>query len=533
MKSQLSTFIFLICNTLFCQNPSDYLAKNNTPLNTEIFTIYNAIDANGFSFKLLDAGVNSKYSEFGSGFFRNKLLMVSSKKLGGLARIDRNTNEAYKDIFCLDINPNGSLSLPLLFSRILNTNASEDQLTFSPDQKTVYFTRSSKKKSLEYKLYKATLEENSHGNWMNIELLSINKENTSIETPFINSKGDKLYFSSNMPGTIGGFDLFVSNINPDGTLETPKNLGSTINTISDEKYPSLSNNSKYFYFSSKGHKNIGGYDVFISRLLKKGYKSPRNLGNTINSSYDEVAFFLAAKNKGYVSSNRPNGKGGFDIYTARNKEIIQNIEGKILDLETKIELPNTLVVLFDEDGNEISRQVTDENATYNFSVVPFEVYTITAYKDGFIDGSFEFLSTKNIETTYHKSLNLNTTEPLIAKVNEKLMIVIENIHFDTAKWSIKKESLIALNKIIKVLNKNPKMNLTINAHTDSEGNATYNLDLSDKRAAAALKYLINNGISKNRLTSKGFGETQLLIDCKSCTEKEQESNRRIEFIILN
>lgn len=532
MRTKLCFFIFLISNILLSQGPSNLIASNNLSFNNSNASS-KSIDANGFQFDLLDAGVNTKYSEIGSGFFRNKLIMVSSKKLGGLAKIDPNTNEAYKDLFCLNISNNGSLSLPLLFSRILNTTDSEDQLTFSPDQKTVYYTRSSKENSMEYKLYKAVLEEDSHGNWINEELLSINKEYVSIENPFMSPKGDKLYFSSNMPESIGGYDIYVSNINADGTLSNPENLGNTINTVTDEKYPSLSMDSKYLYFSSKGHNNIGGFDLFTSKILNNGYRAPRNMGNTINSQYDEIAYFLAAKNKGYVSSNRPNGKGGFDIYTATNEDIIQTIKGNVLDLETKIKLPNTLVILKDDEGNEVSRQLTKENATYNFNVIPFESYSITTQKDGFKDGDFKFTTTRSYNTSYSKDLELYTTEPVITKVEDELRIVLENIYFDFNKWRVKEESFISLNKVIKVLKEHPEMKLVINAHTDNKGRNSYNLNLSKRRAASAVTYLINNGISKNRLQSKGYGETKPKIDCKNeCTDENLQINRRVEFVIL-
>ncbi len=541
MKARLFVIICLISNFIFSQGPSNLIAGNidtatPTSIHTNNSASLNEIGPNGFEFELLDAGVNTKYSEIGTGFFRNKLIMVSSKKLGGFAKIDFNTNEAYKELFCLDVGKNGALSKPLLFSRILNTNDSEDQLTFSPDEKTVYFTRSSKKNSLVYKLYKATLEEGSHGNWINEELLDINKANASIETPFLNREGDKLYFASNMPGSIGGYDIYVSNVNADGSLDTPKNLGHSINTTSDEKYPSLSIDEKHLYFSSKGHQNIGGYDLFTSRILNDSYKAPRNLGNTINTSYDEIAYFLATKNKGYVSSNKPNGKGSFDIYTAVNDEIIQSIKGTAVDLVTKIKLPNTLIILKDEDNNEVARQTTDESGAFNFNdVVPFELYTLSTHKDGFKDADFEFLANRNFNTTYKKNLELNTTEPVIAKVDDELRIVLENIYFDFAKYSIKEESTISLNKIIKVLNDNPEISLAINAHTDIRGNDAYNLKLSNKRAKSALHYLIKNGIAKNRITSQGYGETKPLIDCKAnaCSDEEHQSNRRIEFVILD
>ncbi len=491
------------------------------------------IGNNGFLFEVTDTGINTKFSEIGSSFFRNKLILVSSKKIGGLAKIDPNTNEAYKELYCLDTLAGGLLGEPLLFSRILNTPDSEDQLSFSPDEKTVYYTRSAKENSIEFKLYKAILEENSHGNWINEELLDINQKNISIETPYVNSLGNKLYFSANFPDSIGGYDIYVSNINADGSLSTPKNLGPTINTDKDEKYPSLSIDNDYLFFASKGHQNIGGSDIFISKIFNTRYSVPKNLGNTINTQYDEIAYFHATDNTGYFSSNRKENIG-FDIYYFTLDHIKQTIEGQIVDIETKTIQPSTIVVLKDKNQIEIDRLITGEDGTYSFDVIPMESYTISIEKNNFQDASFPFLANKSTETTYKKDLEITATKPIIAEVNDELRIIVENIHFDTAKHNIREESHIPLNKIIKVLKEHPKIKLAINAHTDNTGTRASNLNLSNKRAKSTLKYLIKNGIAKNRLLSKGYGENRPLIDCKNnCSDDDLQANRRVDFVILN
>lgn len=533
MRINILIVLLFTTNIIISQNSSHFVADNSIN-NNSLPNASPKIGNNGYRFNVHHTDINTKFSEFGSGFFKDKLIMVSSKKIGGLAKLDPNTKEGYKDLFCLDIEEDGSLSTPLLFSRILNTNNSEDQLTFTPDQKTVYFTRSSKEKSLEYKIYKADLEQDSHGNFINQELLSLNKENVSIENPFVSPNGDKLYFSSNMKESYGGYDLYVVDINEDGTLGNPQNLGPNVNTPLDEKYPSLSLDGVYLYFSSNGHENIGGHDIFVSRILEKGAKAPRNMGNTINTEYDEVAFFLATRNKAYLSSNRPSGQGSFDLYVAKNKEVKQALEGFVFHDETNIHLPNTVVILKDEDGNEVAKQLTDDNGNFSFGVIPFEEYTISTEKDGYINKTFNFSASEGIETTYTKNLKLKTTEPEIKKVDNNMAIVIENIYFDSAKWSLKEESHISLNKIVKVLTQNPEMKLSINAHTDNKGRDNYNLNLSDKRAASAVNFLVKNGISKSRLKFKGFGERQPKIDCKTnCTAEQLQANRRVEFIIID
>jgi len=540
MKTNFLYGFFFISTFMFAQTTEELvlvdhnLNEINNLLKVKSPSEPDAISDNGFNFEILDAGVNSKYSEFCSGFFRNKVIMVSSKKLGPLAKIDPKTGEGYQDLYCLDVDKNGRLSRPLLFSRILNTKYNEGQLSFSPNQKTVYFTRSTKNVSNRYKLYKADLEEDSHGNWVNEELLSINKEYVSIENPYLNSTGDKLYFSANMPDSYGGFDLYVCDVLPNGDLSEPVNLGNTVNSEKDEKYPSISKDSKYFYFSSKGHLNFGGYDVFESKILKNGYSKPRNMGNTINTIFDEVAYILAAKNKGYVTSNRRNGKGGYDLYTAINDEVIQNLKGKVFDIKSKTILPNSVVILKDEEGTEISRYIIGTDAAYSFNVKPFENYNITVSMEGFNELNLDFLANRGTKTTYFKNLELVSIVPKNNDVERELRLLADNIFFDSNKYDIKKELYRVMNKIIYILKEHPEMRLAIDAHTDNVGNDAYNLNLSNNRAASVLNYLVTNGISKDRLQSKGYGETKPVIDCKNnCSEENLQTNRRVELVILN
>jgi len=494
------------------------------------------IGTNGYLFELLDTGVNTKFSEFGSGFFRNKFIMVSAKKLGGFAKVDKKTSEGYRNLFCVDIEEDGSLTYPILFSRLINTHkSSEDQISFSPDEHTMYFTRASKEDTSIYKLYKSVLAKNSNGNWREQILMPINLKGYSIENPHVSPEGEKLYFSSNLPNGYGGYDIYYCNIDAKGNLSNPINLGPEINTPLDEKYPSVNFNNTYMYFSSKGHANIGGFDVFKSKLTSDGYLAPINLGNTINTKYDEVAFFLASKNKGYVTSDKAFGKGRYDIYKFTMEEIIQTLEGQVVDLHTQTPLANTALALITPEGDILERQTSDKDGNYKFKVMPYETYTITSVKDGFIDSTFDFKSEKGKNTTYTKNLELNPVTPIIEVKNDKVLLVVNNIYFDYNKWwSIKDESLIQLNSIVDILSKNPEMKIEINAHTDNRGDDQYNLNLSEKRAQSVMNYLIEKGISADRLISNGYGEKQPLIDCKTnCTETEHQQNRRIEFLIIN
>ncbi len=493
-----------------------------------------SIGDNGFKFNVRKTGGNSKFSEFGSGIFKGKFIMVSSKKIGGLAKVDKTTREANKELYCLEVDEDGELSDPLFFSRILNTSNSEDQLTFSSDESIVYYTRNSKEKPVEFKIYRATLEPNSHGNWINHERLSINQDGVSIENPFLSPDGQQLYFSSNREDALGGYDIYASRIDKDGKLSTPKNLGNLVNTTHNETHPSLSPDGKKLYFASQGHNNLGGYDIFVSRISQDGVKAPKNLGNTINTAYDELAYFIAKNNIGYISSNKPEGQGSFDVYIALDNTVKQFVKGVVKHSESQTLLPKTTVILKDEEGKELDKQLTDAKGSYVFEITPTKTYTMSTLKEGYSDKDFTLYAEKETPTTYTKNLEIESTAPRIGVKNEKLAIIVENVYFDFNKHNVKSESYITLDKIIKVLEDNPNIKLSINAHTDNIDTDAYNLRLASRRAKFILKYLTENNVDRNRLFYKAYGEKHPEIDCKNnCSKKELQANRRVEFLIFN
>ena len=528
----LTATILFAALTLNAQGPSQQSAVERLP-EISNFKVKPAFVAD-FNFTVFDAGVNTKYTEYGSSFFMDKYIIISARKIGAIGGAkDENTNEPYTELFCTDVDKYGNLSRPLLFSRIINTLASEGSVTFSPDEKVIYYTRSSKENSKNYKLYRAFLDDVEQGKWINEELIPFSNDDYSIENPQISADGKKLYFSSNMPGSVGGYDIFYVTLNENGSIGEPVNLGGDVNTVNDEKFPYITRDNKHLYFSSNGHNSFGGLDIFRAKRVFDNYVRPLNLGMTINSESDDYAFILASKNRGYFTSNKVEGKGKSDIYKFIREEVKQQLKGEVVDSETRIPLPNTVVELVDEEGNVVDTKTTTEEAKFVFDVEPFDVYTIRAKKEGFEDNTIAFESNSGKDKNYGVTLAMDPTKAEIVEVEDKLMISIENIYFDFNKWMIKQESTISLNKIVDVLNENPEMKIEVNAHTDARGKASYNLSLSERRAASTMKYLIDKGIDASRLVSKGYGETQPLFDCDSnCSEEQHELNRRIEFVII-
>lgn len=409
MKTPFLTVFTLLFCMVYSPTISNLKINNTDPKRID------KLNKSGLEFYVYNSEINTKYSELPSAIFRNKLILVSSKKIGGLGNgIDSKTKEPFTELFCLDIDAYGTAKNPLFFSRLINTKNNEGLVAFSPNEQTMYFTRSKRDNSHNYQLYKVVLEEGSNGNWINELELEISNDGYSIENPHVSSDGAELYFSSNMPGTYGGYDLYVAHINPDGSLGNPLNLGPKINTRFDDKFPHLSEDGKKLFFSSKGHDTTGGFDVFVSSI-SEDIKTPRNLGRQVNSKFDEVAFMFTNDNQGFFSSNKKEGKGGFDMYRFKANIIYQQLQGVVIN-EMNKPIPNTTVVLYDVEGNEIERQTTGIDASYSFKVKAYENYSIKVLKKGFQKFESRFSSYKTDAIIYKEVLKLSSK---ISLVNEK------------------------------------------------------------------------------------------------------------------
>lgn len=513
-------FFYVFCIPLLgmSQNQltNDSKAKNSSTSNNSSLLNYT----------LTDTGVNSELSEIGTTFFRDKFLIVSNKKR-------RHTNTTFNEllnsynnnIYCTNVDKNGNLSFPLQFSTVLDSDFNEGSMTFSKDEKTVYFTHTTEN-SNNFKLYRSTLDIEIQGYWKDVIEIKVTEDSHSVETPFFNNTDNKLYFSSNMPGGYGGYDLYSATIKEDGTVENIANLGPEVNSSLDEKYPFLTPDNQYIYFSSTGHNSFGGYDIFRSSHVNNKYTNTRNLGSGLNSKKDELSYILINKNQGYVSINKEDDKENFDVYRFDIQQEDQLLNLVVVENNSKVKLPNATVVITDEFGNKIKETKTNEKGEVKLNIEPLTSYTVSTEKDGY-DPKISSISTSLENKIASEIINLNQKKPEI--IDDA--IVMENIFFDFNKTTIKEESQLSLNKIVAVLNEIPDMNITINAHTDNKGSDKYNLALSQKRAKSTYDFLISKGIDKSRLAYKGYGESQPLHDCKVCTEIQDSENRRVEFII--
>ena len=504
-----------------------------------------AIKANSGRYKIEDSGINSIYSDYGTALYANEIVFASARDTGSLGqRKHKWTNQYFTNLYSANLGENMTPEEPQKFDKKINSKFHESTPAFTKDGKTMYFTRNNyldgKKgkdanKITLIKIYKATLENDS---WSNITELPFNSDNYSVAHPTLSPDGKTLYFASDMPGTIGQSDLFKVKLNDDESYGIPENLGKTINTEGRETFPFV-NDENEIYFASDGHPGLGGLDVFVSNINANGtFSDVQNLGADINSPKDDFAYLIDTKSRrGFFTSNRDGGLGYDDIYKfleLRKITCQQILFGEITDLVTAELLPDTKITLFDNQFNTISTTISDDKAAYSFTVECGKTYYVRAQKPEY--------TAKELKTTIGEE-NGKTYLP-IALENAKCKVTIGDdlgkcfnikmIYFDLDKSNIRQEAAFDLEKILDVLNQNPTMKLDIRSHTDSRQTFKYNEALSDRRAKSTINWLIKNGVSADRLTGKGYGETQLVNKCSDdveCTEEEHQLNRRSEFII--
>ncbi|MBU2928610.1 OmpA family protein [Winogradskyella psychrotolerans] len=480
------------------------------------------------TFEVEGVSINDEaQSDFGAVLSNDNILyFVSTRKTSG--KEDAWTNQPYLDIYQSTRDENGDLSAPEEVSE-LNTIYHDGPLTISADGKTMYFSRdghsdgtfkklkSKRVKVAQQGIYKATLVD---GKWGNIEALPINSIDYTVSHPSISSDGKTLYFASNMPNGLGDSDIWKISINGN-SYGDPVNLGPKVNTSGKEGFPYISEDN-ILYFASSGRQGFGGLDIFKYDL--KINETSVNLGNAINTTRDDFAFSVNTTLKiGYFTSN----KTGVDqIYQA-----IPICQFKAIAL-VKDQITNTIlsgaqVTISDAQLNEIAAQATDIKGNTSFNVGCENTYTINVSMDGYETASFKVAASEGEDVTVHADL-----KPINEMITET-EVKLNNIYFEFNKSNITNQGALELDKLVEIMKDYPEMKIMVRSHTDSKGQADYNLKLSERRAQSTMQYVISKGISKDRLSAKGMGATAPKIDCKSnCTEDEDAQNRRSEFLIV-
>lgn len=506
------------------------------------------------NYELKNISTNSKLSDFGASFYGDNVVYASSKTTNKSSDKYRWNNQPFLNLYKAPLDEQGHdlyAEEDEAFSSCLNTQYHESNAVFNKDLTKVYFTRNNFKKKLgadkkgvnHLKLYSADVDEDVFNNktkWNNIKELPFNSDTYSVGHPALSDDGKKLFFISDMPGSIGGTDIFVVDVLGNNEYSTPKNLGEKINTSGKEMFPFIL--SDKLYFASNGHLGFGGLDIFKSNIVNEVFQNPTNLGKPINSIKDDFGFvFSESKKMGFISSNRAGGKGDDDIYlispTTINESCKQGLNGMVTNLKSGERIVNATLELYNEYGDLIEISKTNDIGKYNFkSTLDCNTkHEIRVVKQGFKQIISPVMTELDSGRTF-KPLQLDTLDELIVEEEGILKLKIGIVYFDLDKSYIRNDAAIELNRIVFVMTQYPDMKIKIESHTDSRSPDDYNMSLSDRRAKSTREYLVSQGIKAERIVSAmGYGETQLINRCTNstpCSEIEHELNRRSEFIIV-
>ncbi|MFN9320754.1 MAG: OmpA family protein [Chitinophagales bacterium] len=583
--------------------------------------------------------INTANSDFSPSYYRNGITYVSTRKnrtKTGYSSEDEIV-KSFTDIFKATQNEKvkGTFNESEL---LLKTNEKYmlGPMTFSEDFGVAYITRSTVKDGKSFakddqrtvlmEICRVNYSNGDVENWDDVTSVVLNRgmgyQNFSYAHPaFVTGRGDEMIFVSNMPGGLGGNDLWYSKL-VGSEWSAPINLGPEVNTSGDEMFPFVGKDGVLFY-ASNGLPGQGGLDIYrATKIDDAKYGQAENMGAPYNSKYDDFGYVVnETERDGYFSSNRAGGKGSDDIYFWRTGETQLCI--KVIELVSKDPIMNSGVRI---PCLGSKKYYTDANGLACITVTALKNCDVKASADGFksnsvtiknlqankivevtldrdleqrckfviivldeesnqpikgasvnirqpstneeIDGNTKSdgsIRVKGISMNEYYEINASKTLPdgtryigipesaickglknddsivktiYLKKASVGIGFEIQNIFYDLNKWNIRPDAAFELDKIVSLLRQYPSMEIEMGSHTDCRATAKYNETLSSRRAEACVEYLISKGIASSRLTSRGYGESQLKNGCacegrvkSNCSEADHQRNRRTEFTI--
>ena len=480
----------------------------------------------GVTYTVASLPISSDKSDFGAVLYDKTLFFTSARN--GSRKNYGGSGEPFLDVYTSIMGDSGNFSEPTPLTSI-NHKRHDGPVTISTDGNTMYFSSDSfrdgvfeKDKENHLKLGRNNLyvATKSGETWSNIKPLPFNSKEYSLSNPSLSRDGKTLYFSSNMPGSMGGVDIWKVSVNG-SEFGKPENLGAKINTEGNESFPFIADDNTTLYFASSGKQGLGGLDIFQINLAK-GTEAV-NMGKPLNTEKDDFDFtFNKAKNIGFLSSNR---NGNDDIFLATPLCAVDLLV-VVTNAKTGEILASAKVAILDAKNNIIATESSNEKGEVSFKIECDTPYSIQASKEGFEGNVFAVAKSKG--PTAKLPAPLQPIDVIITPT----AIVLQPIYFDYDKSNITQQGAFELDKLVQVMKSNDKLVIFAKSHTDNRGSDQYNLSLSDRRAQATVQYVISKGIPAERITGKGFGESEPVVPCNPCTEEEYAKNRRSEFLIV-
>ena len=503
--------------------------------------------------------INSLAFDYAPVFYgKNELVFTSDRSNAAGNDIFGWTGQKFSDLFITTRDEKGNFTEPTAFTDVLNSAYNEGAACFSKDFSECYFTRCGSSQTID-DYCKIFYSYRNGDTWSDPQALLIFNDSTNVSQPFLSADGKELYVSSDADGGYGGKDLYILTKNAEG-WENPQNLGPNINTTGDETFPYLADDGK-LYFASNGQMGMGGLDIFSASRVKNQWANVQNLKSPINSGADDFGLTFEKvkpenqykiKSQGFFTSNRPGGKGHDDIYHFTEEKVkVFIVNGDVVEKKFATENdPNSAITGYAPMENvDVTLNMMDEKATGNtktqtaksgkngefkFLAEAEKTYKVTAAKPDYFSES-EQASTIGF-TAADKDTVIATVRIILDKIYKNVQVNLSNIYYDYNKANIRADAALVLDTLVILLQENPGVKVEIGSHTDSRGNDAYNMKLSQARAQSVVDYLAQHGIDAQRLSAKGYGESQPVNECLNgvkCTEEQHQANRRTTFKVLS
>jgi outer membrane protein OmpA-like peptidoglycan-associated protein len=463
--------------------------------------------------------VNSEYRDYFPALTADGATIIFTRNVDG-------NEDFYKSV-----KKAGEWQKAVPLSENINTpNYNEGAQSISPDGRYLFFTGCNRPDGAgRCDIYVCTREGNSWSKPVNLGP-TINSSEWESQ-PSISADVSTLYFLSNRPGGLGGYDIWKSALGDDGKWTAPTNLGPNVNTPYDEATPFIHPDGKTLYFASDGWPGLGQKDLYYSKLQKDGtFAKAVNLGYPINTFNDEFGFIVnAAGDEGLFSSNLDGGFGDVDIYRFKLPENLKPlpvtyVKGIVKDRESKQPIESSVLIINLNTKNAAYNEFTDAGGDFMAVMPANESYAFNVLADGYL------LYSQHYEIKPADANKPFEVEILLDKIKVGTKTALNNIFFDTNKFELLLTSMVELNILSELLRNNPTMVIEIEGHTDNVGDIKANQKLSENRAKAVYDYLISNGIHKRQLEYKGYGEEKPAFS--NDTAEGRQKNRRTEFLVI-
>jgi outer membrane protein OmpA-like peptidoglycan-associated protein/tetratricopeptide (TPR) repeat protein len=470
------------------------------------------------------------------------------------------TGNGYVQLYYAAAESDSTWSAPSALGKEINTDYHNGPATFLPQENTLYFTRTNSvrggrnqvntdptswvgrtdaKAGTTINRLEIFTARRKGDEWIDIKPFKYNRpKEYSVGHPAVTPDGKVLYFVSDKPGGVGETDIYYSERQEDGTWGEPVNAGEVINTVGRESFPSIGADGK-LYFSSDGHTGLGGLDIFVAEGEHGQWTAVKNLMYPLNSSRDDLGIVVDSTGKqGWLSSARETATGFDNIYSFKEVAVECTLLGQTYEMvdqpgthiKKKMVVDNVLLQLFEENVGSMTERHSDSVGGFGFKVEAGMQYTIRGSKKGYLTQTILFTPDCRF------SVDSLLVQMIMYRDTPNVPIVLENIFYDLDKHDIRPDAAIELDKLVRVLKANPTIRIELSSHTDSRQTHKYNQDLSDRRAQAAVDYMVTKGIDRKRLVAKGYGETKLRNRCADnveCSEDQHQVNRRTEFKIIS